>query len=223
MDPMTLMGIGTGVNTLTQGLGAFFGRSDSKRAERRQMQLIERSLAENAAIADQYNALAQGALQTNQQSVDILSMLPAEIAAGFDAGLAAELNRTVEMRTRERAASSMSAGRMGLGGTTIAAQQRRAIDRLAGRTMAEQSAAFAGGRASAVASATGMQASAIQQQAGMQAQVAAQEAAIRQFGPQLLGNTQIVPPNTGQQIGQIGAGFSSSLNNMALMQALASS
>lgn len=202
-------------------VGGLLGRHDSRQAKSDQEEYIERAILLNSQIADKFRSQADAALGLQGQAVDVLSALPKEIAQGFDAGLATELNRMVGERKAEQARASMQAARMGLGGTTIAGQVRRAIDRQAGRAFAETSARFAQARGGAVAGATGMYAGALSQQAGMTADFAARTAAIRQFAPNLLGNVQIAPPNTGAEIGGIGAGIGSLLGTHSLMQMLA--
>lgn len=198
-------------------LGGVIGGRDARKAQRYQEDLIRQAIERNSALADDFRTSADAALGIQGQAVDILKMLPKEVAGAFDAGLASELNRMVEQRQQEQARSAMQFGRQGLDGTTIAAQTRRAIDRQAGRAFADTSARFAQARGTAVAGATGAYASGLTQQAGMTADFAAREAAIRQFAPQLLGSTQVQPPNTGAQIAGIGAGISSLFGLHSLM------
>lgn len=201
-------------------VGGIVGGLDARATQKRQTRNIEQSIRENTAIADKYETSAQAAIARQGDAVDLLSFLPKEVAAAFDAGLAAELRRTVEERQREKAMQQQRMEAAGLGGTTVGAQVRRAIDRQAGRAFADISSQFAQGRAGAVASATSLYAGGISQQAGMMSAAAAQEAAIRQFGPQVRANTQFVGPNTGQQIGQLGAGLASIFQQDALLSAL---
>lgn len=209
-----------GIQAASGIAGGILGRKDAKRAKRDQEGYINRAIGMNTDIANAFRSQADTALGYQQEAVDILKLLPKEIAQGFDAGLATELNRMVGERQAEQARSSMMAGRAGLEGTTIASQTRRAIDRQAGRAFAETSARFAQARGGAVAGATGMYAGALSQQAGMTADFAARDAAIRQFAPNLLGSVQIQPPNTGAEIGGIGAGLSSLLGQYGLGQML---
>lgn len=201
-------------------LGGLVGGHDARKAQGRQTRNVEQAIAENSKIADDYRTAADVSLGQQQQAVDLLSFLPKEVAAAFDAGLATELRRTVEERQREKAMQQQRLEAAGLGGTTVGAQVRRAIDRQAGRSFADISARFAQGRGSAVGAATGMYAGAITQQAGMTEAAAAREAAIRQFGPQLRGNTQFTVPNTGAQIGALGAGLGSLFMQQSMLSAL---
>lgn len=200
-------------------LGGILGRKDQKDAAAEQRGLLRESIARNERIGDQFRTQADVALGQQRQAVDLLAGLPDSIRAGFDAATTMELNRIVEQRQQERARLAAQMGQAGLGGSTVAAQMRRALDRMVGRGFAEASARMAQGRAGAVAGAVGMQAGAQSQLAGMTGDFAAREAAIRQFAPQLLGNTQVMAPNTGQQIGQLGAGIASLFQMQALIDA----
>lgn len=201
-------------------LGGILGRSDAKRAQRRQEGYIREAIGRNDALVGEFTDSYGDALGLGQQRIDVLAALPKEVAAAFDAGLAAELNRMAEQRIQEQARQNMQLQRAGLGGTTAAAQMRRALDRQIGRSFAETSARFAQGRGGAVASATGMYAAGIGDQANLTLQGAAQRAALQQFAPNLLGNVQVVPPNTGAQVGALGAGLASLWQQDALTTAL---
>lgn len=201
-------------------LGGILGRSDAKAAQRQQEGYINQAIGRNDALVGQFDERLAEALGFGQQRVDILAGLPQEVAAAFDAGLVAELTRMTEQRQQEQARQNMRVNQAGLGGTTVAAQLRRALDRQVGRGFAETSARFAQGRAGAVSQATGMYAGALGDQAGLTLQGAAQRAALQQFVPQLLGNVQVVPPNTGQQVGALGAGLAGLFQNQALIDAL---
>lgn len=190
-------------------LGGILGRKDQRDAANEQRSLGREAIARNERLADQFRSQADAALGQQRVAVDLLAGLPQSIRQGFDAATTTELNRLAEQRQQERARMQAQMGAAGMGGTTVAAQMRRALDRMIGRGFADTSARFAQGRAGAVAGAVGMQAGAQSQLAGMTADYAAREAAIRQFAPQLLANTQVMPPNTGAQIGQFGAGLAS--------------
>lgn len=204
----------------TAAVGGILGGEDARDARDEQRFYIDEAVKRNDSLSDDFRTRANAALAYNQKGVDLLAGLPQEIREGFDAATVMELNRLAEDRQKERAATEQQFGAAGLGGTTVAAQTRRAIDRMAGRAFAETSAKFAQGRAGAVAGATGMAAGAIAGQAGMMGEFAAREAALRQFGSQILSNVQIQPANTGAQIGALGAGISGLMQGYDLIDAL---
>lgn len=201
-------------------LGGILGRSDAKKAQRAQERYIREAIGRNDQLVGEFTGSYEDALGLGQQKIDVLAALPKEVAAAFDAGLASELNRLAEQRMQEQARQNMQLQRAGLGGTTAASQMRRALDRQIGRSFADTSARFAQGRGGAVAAATGMYAGAIGDQANLTLQGAAQRAALQQFAPNLLGNVQVVPPNTGAQVGALGAGLASLWQTDALSAAL---
>ena len=204
----------------TSLLGGLFGSSAAKKARRQQMALLAQAQGQLSTALDEIPGMQEDYLNEVDQANLLLAGIEPAVLQGFDEAQRVRIAQQMRQSQGEREMQQQRLATAGLDTTTVAPSMSRGQAMGQSQQAAGIASQFAAARGSAQASA---------RQARAQGQMARaqglqyydqMEIGLRQNKAQQYYGTQIAPDNTGQAIGQIGAGIADTMLNYALAQNL---
>lgn len=201
-------------------LGGVLGRSDAKRAERRQMRFIQQALDR---VGDQRDAIEAGrdrALPYLDQLLAESASLEDDLLGQIDPVTSAEMRRIRQERQAAEAAMSQALTSRGLDSFTTRMGQQANIDGQASNALTELGARMAAQRQSAISAGRSASLGALGSRAQFELGVGESIGSTFANEASILGGVQVQAPNTAAGIGALGGNLAALYQSSVLQKAL---